>query len=247
MFLGFIQTLFDLVRDVLPSREDTPRVWLIKMSVVLGAIGVFGTASYFILVNTTLGEKYNVRLLEREKPLTHVEYVELASKNWQKLASLRGDYPDVKAVIVVIIYDRSTGNMILTPQYKNAGNLIWSWSLPLDKLDTLRPFEKGLDTILEALVKSMDERGCVSSKIPPELLAYFRKGVAKFDFNHAVACPMFSSYEPGKQRFIVGYTVAFYNSPDGKDNNFIEAAVRSVTTEFGDSYSFLKPYIFYFY
>lgn len=247
MFLGFIQTLFDLIKDLLPARGDKFSVWVAKLLLVTLVVLTFGGLSYYVLINTTLGEQYNVRLIARQVPLTHIEYVEQSVKNWRNLASLRDEYADVKASFVVIIYDRSTGNMLLNPQYKNAGTLIWSWSLPLDKLDSLRPFEQGLDTVLEPLIKTMGERGCLSNKITPELLAYFRRGVAKFDFNHAAACPLYSAFEQGKPRYIVGYTTAFYNSPDGKDSPSIEAALRRVTDEFGDSYSFRNPYIFHFY
>jgi hypothetical protein len=247
MFLGFVGELIGALRDLLPSKEETNKTWLIKISALFGIFLIFSGCVFYILLNTTLGEKYNVKLIQREKPLTHLEVNTISIQNFYRIARLRADYPDIKSVMVVLFYDRSTGNMIQRAQYQNAGSMVWSWSLPLDKADSIGAFARGLDTILEPLAKTMTAQGCVSSKVPPDLMVYFRRAIAKFDFNHAVACPLFSQFQPGKPQHIVGYTLAFYMSPDNKDRMDIESAVRQINVDFGDTFSLLTPYIYFFY
>lgn len=214
MFVGFLQQIIEIVRSLLPNSNDNNKTWVIKVLLAGILVSWFGYATYFVMVTTTLGESYNIKLNTKIPSLTHMELVITRRQVWQQLSRLRIEDENIRAIFQLMLIDKKTRNVVLTDTLdSNRTDLvIWDFEFPVQRysaaLEVVEDITNNLQTEVEAKIRK--EKQCLTLPLGGKPLAALKRAIPGFAATHASLCPLYTFYNP---RLIGGVLIFFKIQP----------------------------------
>lgn len=229
MFLGFIDQFFNILRDLLPSRDMAIGRWVAQLMMVVFVIVGIGSTAALGLRGTGLGEKWGLNPITKPLPLlTHTEMAATTRQIYEQLSQLRENNPDVRTTFLLTLYDPKTGTLVKAPKFdpKEARVLLWVWSVPVDKFSSLTIIENIFNNLKEEFIPRFSGQSqCISGEIKPLILEQMRRGINDFQSSHFSICPVYTVIN----RHLIAATVAFYKQPTNFQLYYFEDRLARAT------------------
>lgn len=229
------QFITDMLKDLLPSREQSNATWVSRLFVLflLGSIGV----SFFwnAILTTTLGERYGIKRLNDKLPfMTHMELLITRRQVWQQLSGLRINDDDIRAVFLLMMIDKKTRNIVLKDMNPSETDIvIWEFEIPVRRFSSLEVIEDILNNQQVSLEKKIREtEKCITIPLEGETLTILKRAMPDFLSTHAAICPMYTFYNPR----MIGSTMIFFRIRPPLEAWHYEEKLRQTTIQVSSFY-----------
>lgn len=262
-FIFFLQFIFDAIRDLLPTKEDTTKVYAIKLGILLVMILVLGGAALTVALNTTWGKRIGIeRIQEKQEVLSMTELSLHIRQMFHLLNRVKANDTNVRALYILLLVDKKTGNVVTRDMdIKDTSILVFVWATPSNQVNSIDIMEHGINLAKPDIEPRLrQEQSCIDGDIQQKVLDVFRRSIVDFKSNRFIICPIYA--RGGK--YLTAATLMFYIDNDTKIDSLgnvivsnssqtVEIAIRykdalweSTNLISNYFYDYKIPYIFYY-
>lgn len=235
MYLAFIGQLIEALRDLLPSKEDSNKDWIIKNSFLLVAFLIIAGSALYALVSTSLGERYGIRLNEQLPRMTTMEQIMTRRQVWQSLSRLRVEDDNVRAVFMLVLIDKRTRDIVQTDNLDPSQTdiLIDNFEIPVRRFSSIEIIEDILNQEQNNREPDIRKTGrCQTYQLGGEPQQILKRAIPDFISTHAALCPVYAFYKPR----LVGATMIFFKPAPNLEAWHYEERLRTATQQVATFY-----------
>lgn len=230
MFLGFIQYIFDALRDILPTREDDAKTYAIKLSILLTVVLILGGAALTVALNTTWGKRIGIERLRELPRMTTMEAIMTQRQVWQALSRLRIEDDNVRAVFMLLLIDKKTRDVVQTDDLDPTKTdvVISNFEIPVRRFSSIEIIEDILNQEQNSREPSIRKTArCQTYVLDGEPLQILKRAIPDFISTHVSLCPVYAFYQPR----LVGATMIFFRPAPNLEPWHYEERLRNTTQQ----------------